>query len=135
MTGVLPAGLRLGGPLRADASRGTSGVFFNGRELTTNEVASLRQHVPVEPGRYWLDSSGNAGPEGGPATANLAQMVQQGQEVEGRYTSQPGTDERGQYGMYATARRAQEVANSFIARGYVDTIWCHNGDGYYVYVR
>src|SRR5262249_39097475 len=38
---VLPAGLDLGGPLAPDASNGASGVFLNGRELTTVEVVYL----------------------------------------------------------------------------------------------
>jgi hypothetical protein len=34
-------------------------------------------------------------------------------------------------GPYATARRAQEVANYYIGQGY-NARWFHNGDGYYV---
>jgi hypothetical protein len=35
------------------------------------------------------------------------------------------------FGPYATARRAQEVANYYINQGY-NAQWFHNGDGYYV---
>jgi hypothetical protein len=78
-TGAIPAGLNLGGPLRADASAGTSGVYLNGRQLTGGEVAFLRALLqqPIRPGRYWLDAAGNAGPEGRPAVVNLAQRIRQ----------------------------------------------------------
>src|SRR5262245_12199494 len=77
--GFLPAGLGLGGPLRANASNGSSAVFVNGRELTTEELAALRRLTPVSPGRYWLDGLGNAGTEGGPAVCNLAQLARRSQ--------------------------------------------------------
>jgi hypothetical protein len=38
IAGQMMPGLRLGGALRANASRGDSGVFINGRELTKREV-------------------------------------------------------------------------------------------------
>jgi hypothetical protein len=69
--GQLPPALPFGGPLRAQASRGTSGVFVNGRQLTRTEVAQLRRLGPVYPRRYWLDANGNFGFEGGPALGNL----------------------------------------------------------------
>jgi hypothetical protein len=68
-------GLDIGGPLRADASGGDTGVFINGRELRPEEVAYLQQLVQVSPGRYWLDASGCAGYEGGPALVNLVQLA------------------------------------------------------------
>src|SRR5262245_55030736 len=37
LAGLIPAGLDLGGPLRADASRGDTGVFINGRQLARVE--------------------------------------------------------------------------------------------------
>ena len=37
IAGQMMPGLRLGGAMRADASRGTSGVFINGRQLTLGE--------------------------------------------------------------------------------------------------
>jgi len=61
-------GMDLGGKLRADASRGDTGVFINGRELPMQDVLGLQQlSVPVMPGRWWIDSKGNAGVEGNPA--------------------------------------------------------------------
>jgi len=61
-------GLNLGGRLRADASRGDTGVFINGRELPMQDVLGLQQlSVPVMRGRWWIDSNGNAGVEGNPA--------------------------------------------------------------------
>jgi len=69
--GFVRAGLRVGGPLRADASRGTTGVFVNGRELHVMDVSALQQFGPVYRGRYWVDAQGNFGLEGGPALGNL----------------------------------------------------------------
>jgi hypothetical protein len=70
--GVIPAGLGIGGPLRADASGGTTGVFVNGRELHRQDLAALAELLgPIEPGRYWADASGNVGREGGPALVNV----------------------------------------------------------------
>ena len=60
-------GMDLGGPLPADASRGDTGVFINGRELPMQDVLGLQQlSVPVMRGRWWIDSMGNAGVEGNP---------------------------------------------------------------------
>lgn len=64
--GVALPGLALGGVLLADASRGTSGVFINGRQLHALEVAYLRTLGTVVPGRYWADAMGNVGFEGNP---------------------------------------------------------------------
>ena len=70
--GVIPAGLDIGGPLRADASNGTTGVFVNGRELHRQDVAALTGLLgPIQPGRYWADANGNVGHEGGPALVNV----------------------------------------------------------------
>jgi hypothetical protein len=68
---VLP-GLRLGGPMRPDASRGRTGVFINGRELHALDVAALQRCVPVARGRYWVLSNGIGGYEHAPASFNLA---------------------------------------------------------------
>jgi hypothetical protein len=78
-SGFLPPGLPLGGPLQADASNGTSGVFVNGRQLTTGEEAFLEAVLgsPIAPGRYFLDANGDAGMEGGPVLVNLIQLARQ----------------------------------------------------------
>jgi hypothetical protein len=74
VVGQMLPGLTLGGPLRADASRGTSGVFINGRQLTAGETAYIAQacRTPVIPGRYWVTGQGFGGYEGGPAAFSLA---------------------------------------------------------------
>ncbi len=74
IAGQMLPGLRLGGPLRADASRGTSGVFINGRELTHGEKSYLEQscRTPVYPARYWVNGYGIGGFEGAPPSFNLA---------------------------------------------------------------
>jgi hypothetical protein len=78
-SGFLPAGLPLGGPLPADASNGTSGVFVNGRQLTAGEKAFLESVLgtPIAPGSYFLDANGDAGPQGGPVVANLVQLARE----------------------------------------------------------
>src|SRR5262249_52851397 len=64
--GQMQPGLMLGGPMRADASRGNTGVFVNGRQLHLLDVLALRQCTVVIPGRYWVDWRGIGGWEGGP---------------------------------------------------------------------
>jgi hypothetical protein len=71
VAGFIMAGLDLGGPLRADASSGDTGVFINGRELHRVDVARLSQIGPVFPGRCWMDAYGNIGLEGQPAFGNV----------------------------------------------------------------
>jgi hypothetical protein len=75
IAGQMIAGMALGGPLRADASRGDSGVFINGRHVTAGEKAYLEQlcQVPITPARYWILFNGVGGFEGSPATFNLGQ--------------------------------------------------------------
>jgi hypothetical protein len=78
--GVTAAGLDVGGALRADASRGRTGVFVNGREVHRLELDYLqRLFGPVRPGRYWLDANGVGGFEGGPAQFNLFQAARRAQ--------------------------------------------------------
>jgi hypothetical protein len=67
--------LALGGALAADASRGNSGVFINGRQITAGEKSYIEQlcQTPVAPSRYWVMANGAGGYEGQPASFNLAQ--------------------------------------------------------------
>lgn len=68
---ILP-GLRLGGPLQANASGGGTGVFVNGREIHAQEYALLvRFFGYVNRGRYWLGPTMIGGYEGGPAQFDL----------------------------------------------------------------
>jgi len=75
IAGQMLSGLALGGTLAPDASRGTSGVFINGRELTAGEKTyiELLCHTPVVVGRYWVIATGLGGYEGQPASFDLAQ--------------------------------------------------------------
>ena len=70
--GQIHPGLQLGGPLRADASGGDTGVFVNGRQLHRLDVAALRRCTQVIPGRYWVAANGIGGYEGAPPSFNLA---------------------------------------------------------------
>jgi len=74
IAGQMMPGLKLGGRLRPDASRGDSGVFVNGRQLTSYEVEGLQRacRASVQPGRYWVNAQGVGGFEGKPPTFNLA---------------------------------------------------------------
>jgi hypothetical protein len=138
---ILPAGLGLGGPLPANASGGGTGVFINGRELHPIDVQRLIAIFGfVHPGRFWVDASGNAGYEGGPALINLYQAAQQARGVAngGRYLGGArGPDGAcgGHMGPYATIRRGDEVAAFCRNQGHTVGQTYHNGDGYYIGVR
>jgi len=71
---VLP-GLAIGGPLAANASNGTTGVFINGRELHILDVRALMQIVQVQRGRFWMDAFGNFGRERGPIMGNIVALA------------------------------------------------------------
>lgn len=76
--GFIPARLDVGGPLRADASGGGTGVFVNGRELHPLDVAALQQIMVVQRGRFWVDERGNGGNEGNPTPVfNLVMLANQ----------------------------------------------------------
>jgi hypothetical protein len=75
-TGQIHPGMKLGGPLKADASGGGTGVFFNGRELHPQDVAALYQFTGVViPGRYWINAMGVGGVEGGPEAFDLRALA------------------------------------------------------------
>ena len=69
--GLIQPGLRLGGPLRADASRGNTSIFVNGRQLHLLDVLALQRCVVTIPGRYWVGPDGVGGFEGGPPFFDL----------------------------------------------------------------
>jgi hypothetical protein len=76
--GQIAPGLRLGGPLKRDASGGGTGVVINGREIHPAELAQLQSLFGrVNPGRYWLNAQGIGGYEGGPAQFNLPAVAAQ----------------------------------------------------------
>jgi hypothetical protein len=67
------------GPLPADASGGTTGVFINGRQLNMVEAIAIQSAFgAVYPGRWWLDGrTGYFGLEGNPMPlGNLIAMIQ-----------------------------------------------------------
>ena len=75
--GKIYPGLQLGGPLKANASNGNTGVFINGRELPVIEVQYLQQLGTVYKGRYWMNAQGVGGIEGGPAIFDLGAAARQ----------------------------------------------------------
>jgi hypothetical protein len=60
--GQIHAGLRLGGPLKRDASKGRTGVIVNGRELHELDVAALRRCVTVIPDATGCSPTASAAP-------------------------------------------------------------------------
>ncbi|MEW6055049.1 MAG: hypothetical protein AB1540_00415 [Bdellovibrionota bacterium] len=83
--GVVPAGQNLGGSLKPNASKGNTGVFINGRELATSDVAGLQQYgIPVLRGRYWVDDKGDGGLEGQPRSFNLYALAQAAAQASGK---------------------------------------------------
>lgn len=71
---ALPAGLDLGGPLPANASLGTTGVFINGRQLGFVEI-SRTPGIPYLPRhRYWVNANGDFGIEGAAAILGNLQV-------------------------------------------------------------
>jgi hypothetical protein len=76
--GFIAAGLKLGGPLHANASAGTTGVFVNGRQLPNADLLALQRLTgPILPDRYFITAQGLVGYEGGPAQWNLAAIAAQ----------------------------------------------------------
>jgi hypothetical protein len=70
------------GPLPANASQGTTGVFINGRQINLVEAAYLQRIFgAVYQGRWWLDgTTGNIGVEGNPTpVANIFLALRQSQ--------------------------------------------------------
>jgi hypothetical protein len=70
------------GPLPANASKGNTGVFINGREINMAEAAYCQKLFgAVYQGRYWLDGrTGNLGVEGNPMpVVNAFVALQQAQ--------------------------------------------------------
>jgi len=74
IAGQMLPGLKLGGTMRADASRGTSGIYINGRQITQSERVYLERSCQTRtaPGRYWVNARGVGGFEGGPAWFDLS---------------------------------------------------------------
>ncbi len=86
--GFRRAGLAVGGPLRANASNGHTGVFVNGRELHRLDVLALQRLGEVWLGRYWLDALGNFGREGGRMLGNLVWRAEErGGEAAGAWAT------------------------------------------------
>lgn len=75
--GFIPSNLKIGGTLKANASRGNTGVFVNGRQLPLADVRALQRIINVVPGRFWLDDKGNGGYEGRYSTFNLKYLERQ----------------------------------------------------------
>lgn len=80
--GLILAGLQLGGNLRADASKGRTGIFINGRQINELERGRWQQILgQTIPGRYQLDSYGNLNYEQGGFIVNVVQLLQRNQST------------------------------------------------------
>ena len=74
------------GPLAANASNGTTGIFINGREITVAEAMALKSLFGVVYlGHFWLDgNTGNVGVEGNPMPmANIVLAMRARQQPQG----------------------------------------------------
>lgn len=112
--GFAPAGLPVAAPLRAEASGGRRGVFFNGRSLSDAEIGWLMTLGPVWPGRYWLDAMGNVGLEGQPLPfANLAALAQAKAGAARSSTTPGGTWIASQGGCVAISAKSSSGIGSF----------------------
>ena len=99
--GAIPAGLQLGGPLPAHASGGNTGVYFNGRQLHSIDLANLTALVgPIQPGRYFIDAQGNVGMEGGPVMGNLYYAAQAPQAPQAQRAPQSPLGQQDQGSSY-----------------------------------
>ena len=88
IAGQMLPGLKLGGPMRADASRGTSGIYINGRQITMSERLYLERTCQTKtvPGRYWVNARGVGGFQGAPAWFDLSRCGQQQRSSAGSST-------------------------------------------------
>jgi hypothetical protein len=71
------------GPLAANASNGDTGIFINGREITSMEAMALKKLFGVVyQGHFWIDGgNGNVGVEGNPMpVANIAVAMRNQQQ-------------------------------------------------------
>jgi len=102
--GFTIAGLPIGGPLPANISNGSTGVYINGRELPAQDLLGLERLVgPIAPGRYWVDAQGYAGLEGSPAMVNLRVAAsQQGMYKQGNGVGENYGGGAGAYGNLNT---------------------------------
>jgi hypothetical protein len=66
-----------------------TGVFVNGRELSTPEVLQIQRCMQVIPGNYWMDGQGTFGYVGGGPIGNLISACQQA-SLAGSSTVTPG---------------------------------------------
>ncbi len=87
------------------ASGSGTNVAINGRFLHPQDLAGLEFYFgPILPNRYWMDSSGNYGLEGGPVMGNLIQEIVAIQMMaQAQHQGQGGYGAAGQGGGYNEA--------------------------------
>lgn len=79
--GLLLAGLDFGAPLQANASKGKTGIYINGRQINSLERNRWKQLLgQTIPGRYMLDAWGNLSYENGAYIVNVVQVAQASQQ-------------------------------------------------------
>lgn len=101
------------GPLPANASSGTTGVFINGRQINMVEAMYCqRLFGAVYQGRWWLDGrTGNMGAEGSPMPlANVYMALQQSQR-----SAQGGGDGYGWHSKVTGASGGSDGKCSYVS--------------------
>lgn len=121
---VIPAGLKLGGSLKADCSGRGTNVFINGREIPPIEKLYyeklLAQQIPL--GRYTLDDRGNLRVEGPSALEVLVFVAAAAQASQAQAQAQ-----QSQGGGWVSGR---SYANTFSSgeSGGANGAWSHSAD-------
>ncbi len=102
------------GTMPADASKGTSGVFLNGRQLTESEVQFLAWFTgPILPGRYWMDGMSTVGYEGNPTPVlNLYYLMAQQSSAGG--AAPAGGGDNGWSSMYGSGNYSSDGSSGYV---------------------
>jgi len=111
---LIPPGMDLGGPLRSDASNGTTGIFVNGRQLPLGERNFMQGLIGarIAPGRYWLVHDGTWGHEGGVPQGNLVAAAREAAQQAG-----------------GAGRRGSLLGGSFLTETFVNAAGAASRDG------
>lgn len=124
--GVMLPNLQLGGELKENASKGTTGIYINGRQINATERLQWEQLVggKITPTRYLMDAYGNVMTETGIYQLNVVQVANQraqaynnGSNYNNNNRNRPYNDGKG---------------NTFYRNWYTDTGSGGSKDGFYI---